>query len=93
MANFINSNAYLTIIDNALLVDIDNSTGVENKPAICNSKSKNIPENFSWGIREVLYLNSSEIILRLTGIKNDGVTHILAINIYNHGHWIGWKIY
>lgn len=51
----------------------------------------NLPEKLAWGVREVLYLHSKAVIIRIIGIESDGVTYCSWINIYNYDSWKGWK--
>ena len=77
--------------DNALYINLNDPHGQENKTCIVNGGfTENIPSNLAWGIREVLYLSSNAIIVRITGIKTDGVTNVIFTNIYNYGKWTGW---
>ena len=51
----------------------------------------NLPEKLAWGVREVLYLDSKAVIIRIIGIESDDATYCSWINIYNSGSWKGWK--
>ena len=85
-------NAYANgTCDNALYINLNDPHGQENKTCIISGTfTENIPLDIAWGIREVLYLRSNAIIVRITGIKNDGVTNVILTNIYNYGKWTGW---
>ena len=85
-------NAYANgMCDNALYINLNDPHGQENKTCIVDGGfTKNIPSDLAWGVREVLYLSSNAIIVRITGIKTDGVTNVIFTNIYNYGKWTGW---
>lgn len=75
--------------NNALHIDINDPYGYANIAFKINSDAVNIPADFAWGIREVLYISSTAVIVRLTGVKVNGATNIIWTNIYNNGNWTG----
>ncbi len=85
-------NAYANgTCDNALYVNLNDPHGQENKTCVINSShTQNVPSDLAWGVREVSYMGSNAIMVRITGIKTDGVTNVILTNIYNYGKWTGW---
>ena len=81
-------------IDNALAVDLSNPDSVLNKPHTINASTAiNVPDGLAWGVREVLYIGSNAVIVRITGIAVDGSKNCIWTNIYNYGNWTGWQSY
>ena len=82
------------VLENALLVDTENNAGPNNYPRMVSSdatSAESIPSDLAWGIREVLYLSSQQILLRITGVKKDGSNTHIWTNVYNYGAWMGWS--
>ncbi len=80
-------------LKNALLVDPTNNDGANNYPYMVlnnTTSAESIPSDLAWGIREVLYLNGNQILLRITGVKKDGTNTSIWTNVYNYGAWMGW---
>ena len=80
------------VISDALLVNLDNAYGVLNRPCIVTDAetTMNRPTDCAWGIRETLFLNENMIVLRITGVKTDGLQSAVWTNCYNYGKWTGW---
>ena len=76
-------------INDALLVNLTNKGGDENKPWLITASSKNIPNNLAWGVREVFWMSANQVVVRISGIENDGAANIWTIS-YNYGSWTGW---
>lgn len=81
------------VISNALNVDITNPQGVANKTYIVTDTGTTIesPPDIAWGIREVCFVNTNAVIVRITGIEKNGQTNCLWTNVYNYGNWTGWQ--
>ena len=96
--SFIPSNAYDngTLID-ALLVDLYDKNGIQNKPQLVlrGTTNINMPSDCAWGVREVFYYSSNVqekrfyIIARLTGCDTDNKPALWQ-NLYNSDKWYGW---
>ena len=64
---------------------------IEHRNGYCvGSSSINVPDNFSWGSRNIEYISENQAIITLTGVTSDGIPH-RWVNIYNFGDWTGWK--
>lgn len=96
--NFITANAYRNgTLTNALLVDLYNYKGENNKPRlVIDSATKiSIPSDCAWGVREVFVIgynktnNESFLVVKITGCDKTGIPAIW-LNIYNKNDWYGW---
>ena len=74
----------------AVIVDLNNPLGDWNKPCIVLSSTGNVPSDMAWGIKEVLYIDSNAVLIRITGCKTNGVDTAVWTSAYNHGTWTGW---
>lgn len=75
-------------ISNALLIDTTNPLGNNNKAYYVATSTTNKPSNCSWAVREVMYIHSKAIVLRLTGSDNNGTPHQWFT--YYDGSWKNW---
>lgn len=76
-------------ISDALLVDLNNAYGDNNKCGYVTSQSINMPECW-WGVRDVLYYNSTHAFVRIIGF--DYNSHAAEwLNVYVDGVWTGWQ--
>lgn len=96
--SFITANASdNTILTNALLVDLFNYKGDNNKPRIVIDRItlENLPPDCAWGVREVFVVgfdktvNDSYLIVKITGCDKSGLS-ALWLNAYNNNKWTGW---
>lgn len=96
--SFITANAFNnTVLSNALLVDLYNYKGDDNKPrrVIDSMTTISMPSDCAWGIREVFVVgynkttNESFLIVKITGCDKSGVPAIW-LNTYNKNDWYGW---
>lgn len=75
----------------ALAIDASNAFGGTNRVGYCYSGySNNIPEDFVQGTREVIYYNSSQVLVKLTGKDTNGLYGEWG-NTYNGSGWAGWQ--
>lgn len=58
-------------IDDALEVDLSDPNSDSNWPYIVGLGSSNIPSDFHFGVREVLFLDTNYVVVRLTGVGTD----------------------
>lgn len=63
-------------LDDALLATVDDPNSDLNWPYLIGSKTEGIPSDFHYGVREVLFLDTNYIIVRITGIATDGKSAI-----------------
>ena len=96
--NFITANAYRNgTLNNALLVDLYNYKGNNNKPRLVTDSQTllSMPSDCSWGVREVFVVgynktnNESFLVVKITGCDKTGIPAIW-LNIYNKNDWYGW---
>ena len=74
----------------ATYIDLDNPYGEANKPCKIFSDTIDAPPDMAWGIREVLYLHSNSVIIRVTGVKTNGAYMRIWVRAYNWGEWTPW---
>lgn len=95
---YIQANAYLNgVLSNALLVDLYNYKGENNKPRlVIDSQTKiHMPPSCAWGVREVFVVGydyekkESFLIVKITGCNKSGIPGIW-LNLYNKNDWHGW---
>lgn len=79
----------VTSISNALLIDTVSATGNANKIYAVVTSTINKPSNCAWGIREVFWIHSKAIIIRITGCTTDEKPH-QWVSIYTENSWRGW---
>lgn len=79
------------VLQSALYIDTKNPYGDWNTPCVVTNSTINAPTNIAWGIREVLFVGTNNVILRITGVKYDGATTALWTRVLNDGNWSdGW---
>lgn len=95
---FIIANAYYNgVLPNALLVDLYNYKGENNKPKLVIDSQTliSMPPDCAWGIREVFVVGynhekkESFLIVKITGCDKNGIP-ALWLNVYNKNDWYGW---
>ena len=60
------------LLTNAKNVNTTDPKAVINRPHIVDTTSANIPNDLSWGIREVYYYGVGQFIIQITGIDING---------------------
>ena len=83
------------VTNDALLVDITHGLSNINKPCIINNIKTlhNCPPDLAWGVRETCFINTNVVVVRITGLDNNGQTNCIWTNVYNHNIWTGWQKY
>ena len=81
------------VIDNAKDINTGSSKGESNRPCLVNSKSTNIPDGLSWGIREVFFYSNSNIVIQITGVDTDSNPKVwycignMVNSVFTIGQW------
>lgn len=81
-------------IKDALLVDLNNPNGENNKTAFVanwNSGTKNLPSDCACGVREVSWVTGPIVMVRITGYTVNTDIPTTWVNIYVNGRWLGWS--
>lgn len=76
-------------IADALHIDTQNAYGDANRYGYCHTSSVNIPSDFNFGIREVVWYNSNLIFVKLFGYTNQGKIREWY-RVWNGSTWGSW---
>lgn len=78
-------------LSSGLNIDLNNMYGSANETGyVVKGTTINIPADCQLAIREVLYLDSTHIYLRLTGFTTSN-TLKTWLAFYNNGNWVSWQ--
>ena len=78
-------------INDALNVSLNDPDAEINKPyLVVRDIAVNCPNDFYFGIREVLWYSDSNVIVKLTGLATDTNNTRVWTNTYWNGTWRGW---
>lgn len=72
--------------NNILTIDTGKADGELNRPCRVTNTMANSPTDLIWGFREVLFVDSNHVIVRITGLKTNGTSAIWT-RIFNNGEW------
>lgn len=72
-----------------MLIDTGNPKCYNNRAGYVYSESRNKPGNCNFAFKETIWINSSIIMVRLTGYGYDSKPH-QWINYYTGSGWTGW---
>lgn len=79
---------------NALLVDLNNPNGENNKTTFVanwNSGTTNLPSDCACGVREVSWVTGPIVMVRITGWTVNTDIPATWVNAYVNGKWLGWS--
>ncbi len=80
-------------LSNALLVGLTDPYHDNNKTRYVNANSAvNLPADCQWGVREVSFVGTNFIIVRITGWSTKNVMAYWE-NCYVNGKWLGWQTF
>lgn len=80
--------------NNALLVDLNNPNGENNKTTFVanwNSGTTNLPSDCACGVREVSWVTGPIVMVRITGWTVNTNIPATWVNTYVNGKWLGWS--
>lgn len=80
--------------NNALLVDLNNPNGENNKTTFVanwNSGTTNLPSDCACGVREVSWVTGPIVMVRITGWTVNTDVPAVWTNVYVNGRWLGWS--
>lgn len=80
----------LKTISNCLLIDINNMDGEYNDAGIVTNSSQYAPTDLITGIREVFWISSSNIAVKINGISSTG-WYKEWVRYYNGSTWTEWN--
>lgn len=80
----------LKTISNCLLVDTGNMNGANNDAGIVTNSSQYAPTDLVTGIREVFWISSSNIAIKINGISSTG-WYKEWFRHYNGSTWTAWN--
>jgi hypothetical protein len=60
------------VLSDAKVVELTDSYHINNQPHEVDTTSENIPDDLSWGVREVFFQSNSHVILSITGLNKSG---------------------
>lgn len=82
------------VLANAKEINTKDSQASINRPHLVNSKSTNIPDNLSWGIREIFFYDNENVIIQITGVDMNNIVRVWycsgsSINsVFTIGAWL-----
>lgn len=77
-------------IENALLVDLTNIQGNNNRVGLVRGTTTNKPSDCSFGLRQVYAFSPTQVFVIIIGVSTDTKFNIWC-NFYNVSAWEGWK--
>ena len=77
-------------IENALLVDLTNIQGNNNRVGLIRGTTTNKPSDCSFGLRQVYAFSPTQVFVIIIGVSTDTKFNIWC-NFYNVSAWEGWK--
>jgi hypothetical protein len=73
-----------------LSIDLINPFGTSNESGYVEKNlTSNLPADCELATREILWISSSQVFVRLTGFTTSN-TLKTWLNFYNNGAWVGW---